>query len=386
LFRSLSPTDLTALHGPNRDNSKAFESAIFQHIRRHISRVASPEYFDLEDLKQMSRLVSILIPAYNAAQWIEETLASATNQTWPNLEIIVIDDGSSDSTLKLASQFLDRGVRVVSQKNMGAAAARNHALSLSNGDFIQWLDSDDLLSPNKIADQMALADRSSDRILLSCGWAYFMYRQSKARFIPTSLWCDLSPLEWYLRKWEGNHHMQTATWLVSRDITTAAGPWDTRLLGDDDGEYFSRIIKASHGIKFAAGSKVYYRISGGNRLSYIGRSSRKVEAQFLGMKLQISYLLSMSSDVRAKAACVNYLQTWLPHFYPEYPDIVTTAQKISSELGGHLTTPTLSWKYAWIRLLLGWNAAKRTQRLYNHRKSEVLRGLDRMLFRLEGNS
>ena len=61
-------------------------------------------------------------------------------------------------------------------------------------------------------------------------------------FVPTSLWSDLSPCEWLVRQMEENIYMQTATWLVSREVTEAAGPWDTRLLGDDDGEYFSRVL------------------------------------------------------------------------------------------------------------------------------------------------
>src|SRR5262249_33755948 len=153
----------------------------------------------------------------------------------------------------------------------------------SRGDYIQWLDADDLLSPNKIESQMKAAhQRRDERMLFSCPWAYFRYRPARAKSSPTSLWCDLAPTEWMLRKWEGNWHMQTATWLVSGELTKAVGPWDTRLLGDDDGEYFSRVINASNGIRFVAQSKVYYRITTSKRLSYIGRSDKKMEAQFLG--------------------------------------------------------------------------------------------------------
>ena len=96
-------------------------------------------------------LVSILIPAFNAQESIAETLQSAIAQTWPRKEIIVVDDGSTDATLAIARQFESDSVRVVTQKNQGAAAARNMAFSLSHGDYIQWLDADDLLAPDKIA-------------------------------------------------------------------------------------------------------------------------------------------------------------------------------------------------------------------------------------------
>src|SRR5690349_8578340 len=148
-----------------------------------------------------SPLVSILIPAYNAEQWIGETLESALQQTWPNTEIIVVDDGSTDGTLQAARQFTARGVKVSTQPNSGAAAARNKAFELSKGEYIQWLDADDLLSSQKIAAQMEIAQRAQDkRLLLSSGWGEFMYRPAKAEFIPSPLWEDLSPVEWVLRK------------------------------------------------------------------------------------------------------------------------------------------------------------------------------------------
>ena len=93
----------------------------------------------------MKPLVSILIPAYNADQWIAETVQSAIGQTWPRKEIIVVDDGSSDRTAEVARRFISKKVAVVSTENQGAAAARNYGLRLSHGDYIQWLDADDLL-------------------------------------------------------------------------------------------------------------------------------------------------------------------------------------------------------------------------------------------------
>jgi len=328
----------------------------------------------------MKPLVSILIPAYNAQTWIADTIKSAQDQTWPNKEIVIVDDGSRDETLAIARQFISDSVTVVTQKNQGAAAARNKAFELCRGDYIQWLDADDLLSSDKVARQMEVAQPLQDKgILLSCPWGHFMYRTSQAQFCNHSLCCDLSPIEWLLRKWENNLHMQTATWLVSRELSVAAGPWDTRLLGDDDGEYFFRVIKASRGIKFVSESKVFYRITASNRLSHIGRSDKKMEAQFLGMKLQIGYLRAMEDNERARRTCVNYLQTWLHNFYPNRPDLVEQAKQLAVALGGTLRTPKLPWKYAWIQKLFGWNAAKATQLLYNQYKSSVLRAWDRAL-------
>lgn len=332
----------------------------------------------------MPPLVSILIPAFNAQEWIAETIQSALRQTWPCKEIIVLDDGSTDRTLAIARGFESNDVRVVTQPNQGAAAARNKAFSLSRGDYIQWLDADDLLSPDKVAHQMKIAKEANDPLtLLSSPWAFFRFRPAKAKFVPSALCADLDSTEWLIRKWEGTLHMQTATWLVSRELSKVAGPWDTRLMGDDDGEYFARVINASKGIRFVPESKVYYRITPMSRLSYIGRSDKKLEAQFLGMKLQIGYLRAREDSARVRAACVNYLQTWLPHFHPNRPDLVGEARQLADSLGGTLRIPKASWKYASIERLFGFGAAKHVQLLYNQVKSSALRAWDRAMFAVE---
>ena len=250
-------------------------------------------------------LVSILIPAYNAEEWVADTVRSALAQTWPRKEIIVVDDGSTDQTLTIAHQFESDSVRVATQENQGAAAARNKAFSLSQGDYIQWLDADDLLAPDKIEKQMAALDGCSGRrTLLSSRWGQFMYRFKRTKFVPTSLWCDLSNAEWLLRKMEENLHMPTATWLASRELTEAAGPWNNALCTDDDGEYFCRVLLASDGVRFVPEAKVYYRFSGSKSVSYIGGSDRKRDAQWLSMKMHIDYLRSLEDSERTRVVCL----------------------------------------------------------------------------------
>lgn len=332
----------------------------------------------------MEPLVSILIPAYNAEKWIGETLDSAVGQTWRKKEIIVVDDGSTDSTLCVARRFASASVKVVTQPNQGAAAARNKAFSLCQGGYIQWLDADDILAVDKVEMHVRGLDRcQNERTLLSSPWGRFYYRVSRARFIPTALWCDLTPVEWLMRKMEMTLHMQPATWLVSRELTEAAGPWDTRLVVDDDGEYFCRVILASNGIRFIPEPKTYYRMSGSGSLSYIGQSNKKLDAQFLSLQLHIGYLRSLEDTERARAACVRCLQAWMLCFYPERPDIVKRARELAADLGGELETPRLPWKYAWIQRLLGWKTAKLAGRRYNAVKSSVIRHWDKALYHWE---
>ena len=331
-------------------------------------------------------LVSILIPAFNAQESIKETLQSAIAQTWKRKEIIVIDDGSTDQTLKIARQFESEEVRVYTKHNDGAAKSRNLAFLFSKGDYIQWLDAGDLLAPDKIALQMSsLRKYESKRVLLSSAWGRFIYRHNRTEFIPTALWCDLSPVEWLLRKMGDNLFMQTASWLVSRELTTAAGPWDVRLLSDDDGEYFCRVLLASDGVKFTPDAKAYYRGPGlaFRSLSYIGRSRRKLDAHWLSMKLHIGYLRSVEDSERVRAACLRYLQTSLIYFYPDKPEIVEQAEEMAKDLGGRLEPPYLSWKYSWMRTIFGWRTAKSGQRVLLKSRWSVERCWDKALFHIE---
>jgi len=333
----------------------------------------------------MRPLVSILIPAYNAERWLAETIRSALGQTWPNKEIVVVDDGSRDRTLSIARQFASKCVSVVTQENQGASAARNRTFELCQGDYIQWLDADDLLSADKIAKQMELAQAcKNNRVLLSSAWGAFIYRVSRAQFRPTSLWCDLPPFEWLLRKMGQNLHMQPATWLVSRELTQAAGPWDTRLSLDDDGEYFCRVVVASNAIRFVPDAKVFYRQAGFDRLSSIDRSDKKLESQFLSMQLHVAYLLSLEESERVRAASLTYLQTWFGCFFEGRPDLALELERLAATLGGRLEAPRLSWKYLWIQKLFGWSAAKEVCQRWNRCKSSVMRSWDKSLFYLEG--
>ena len=82
-----------------------------------------------------------------------------------------------------------------------------------------------------------------------------------------------------------------------------------------------------------------------------------MEAQVLSMQLQIGYLRALEDTERVRAACMNYLQTWLIHFYPERTALVRQLEEIAATLGGRLEAPRLSWTYMWIQKLLGWGVA-----------------------------
>jgi glycosyltransferase involved in cell wall biosynthesis len=101
----------------------------------------------------MGKLVSVLIPCYNAERWIAKAIESALAQTWSDKEIIVVDDGSTDRSLDVIRNFEDH-IHWETGPNRGGNIARNRLLELARGEWVQYLDADDYLLPDKIADQM----------------------------------------------------------------------------------------------------------------------------------------------------------------------------------------------------------------------------------------
>jgi glycosyltransferase involved in cell wall biosynthesis len=108
-----------------------------------------------------SARVSVIVPAYNGERFLEETLRSAVGQTLPPSEVIVVDDGSTDASAEIAERFGDP-VRCIRQSNSGVAAARNHGLSLATGEFIAFLDHDDLWPEEKLEVQVAALRANPD--------------------------------------------------------------------------------------------------------------------------------------------------------------------------------------------------------------------------------
>ncbi|NIJ34987.1 glycosyltransferase family 2 protein [Sphingomonas oligoaromativorans] len=128
-----------------------------------------------------AELVSVVIPAYNAAATIDETLRSVRAQTHENLEILVVDDGSQDGTLGIARHHagMDPRVRVLSQPNAGVAAARNHGWQKARSDFIAFVDADDLWSATKIERQLGALLAGGERVGLVYAWYQLIDSESR---------------------------------------------------------------------------------------------------------------------------------------------------------------------------------------------------------------
>lgn len=128
-------------------------------------------------------LVSVIVPAYNAAKTIDETLRSVRAQTYRNLEVIVVDDGSTDETGEIARSHArrDSRVRLIKQGNAGVAAARNRGIAESSGDIIAPVDADDLWHSDKIGRQMEVLGAAGERVGLVYCWYAIIDAKSRIR-------------------------------------------------------------------------------------------------------------------------------------------------------------------------------------------------------------
>lgn len=283
-------------------------------------------------------LVSICIPAYNAEKYIVSTIKSALNQTWQNKEIIIVDDGSTDKTLKIAKVFESENVKVFSQKNKGASAARNYAYSLAKGDFIQWLDADDILAPNKIETQINYFIKNPDPLVLhSVPFRIFYHRLKSAKYNKTPLWQDLMPKDWLFYHLNDGAFMFPACWLVNRKITDLAGPWDENLTYNDDGEYFFRVVSKSKFIKFHPDTVCYYRKGNLSSISSsIIISGNAHKSLRKSIYMCIDHLLSIENSLETRTACINALNRIAPYKTNEKIEAWTEINNKIIELGGNI--------------------------------------------------
>lgn len=316
-------------------------------------------------------LVSILIPCYNAEKWLSETINSALDQTWKNIEIIIVDDGSTDSSLAIAKTFESKNIKVLSQENRGASSARNQALIYAQGEFIQYLDADDLLAIDKIELQINLAQRGHSVYVISGEWGRFYNSPLETNFTKKSLWQDKSSIDWLIDCWKKREMMPLHSWLVPRNIADQAGIWNENLSLNDDGEYFCRVILASKGIKFCNGARSHYRSGMINSLSR-QRSHQAFSSYYQSIQLSTQRLLDAENSPRTCYASACYWQNFIFASYPCFFDLVTSAEEKIRALGGCDLKPDGGIFFKIIRDILGWKLAIRIQRLYYQYKTNSI--------------
>lgn len=334
----------------------------------------------------MLPLVSILIPAFNAQTWIADTIQSALSQTWSRKEIIVVDDGSTDSTLDIAQQYESSTLKVIHQENGGACRARNRALRECQGHYIQWLDADDLLAEDKIELQLTIAESQTDPdVLFASSWGRFYYRPNKKKFRPTPLWRDIDAVDWLVLRLSNPWMMPSFGWLVSRRLTDKAGPWDERLLRNQDGEYFCRVVSLSRYVKFVSESCCYYRMANPSSVSH-STSQKAWESLCLSTELTIRHVLTRENSERTRTACVKRLNMVASILDAIALDLADRLRRRITELGGKAVPESTSMKYAFVKGIIGEENARLLKDVVSRTHQRISCSSDRWLAKLFGTN
>jgi len=246
------------------------------------------------------QLVSVIIPTYNRADYIKRTIESVIEQSYRPIELIVVDDGSMDSTKSVVSDLKEKcrddakiQLHYRFQKRSGAAAARNKAFCISKGEFIQVIGSDDILSVNKLKNQVAALSNELDFCVAYGSWRITCNRFGLLKHGPLrqkkTVGSEDKMLRGYLSsEWFCPEH----SYLFRREVIAKTGLFDERLLRRQDTDYLIRVLVNGYRFLHVNGATVYYTRHGGEHIG----SPRNYDKHFLSSMWVIENAYSILNE------------------------------------------------------------------------------------------
>jgi len=320
-------------------------------------------------------LVSVLIPAFNAENYIADCIDSVIQQSWKNIEIIIIDDGSTENTCKVINRFLrDNRVKAFSQRRSGLSSTRNSLISHATGKFIQLLDADDMLGRDKIKSQVEILQNNCNSIAVSetihfnDGTNHLLDGVREGFDIAITQ----NPFEFLIRLWGGNdgifHMVHPASWLIPKKIIDDIGLWNLKLRKDIDGEFLARVVLNSRRIHALPHVSMYYRKYPNNRKKANITSDNSYEAYqsvYLSIKLKMEHLRKYTNDKRISRCVGIMLMNLAISSYPSHKDISQLCIRDIVDLGVSIRCPIMGGTpIEVIKKTFGWKLAKRLQLTY----------------------
>ena len=318
-------------------------------------------------------LVSVIIPVYNSEKYLAETINSVLNQSWQYFEILIVDDGSSDSSIQIAKSFEGENVRVFQQENKGASAARNKGLLAAKGSYVQFLDADDLLEPTKIEFQINKLINANNKIAV-CPVIHFEGKyNSEASLKPSEYELKFyanrdNPFEFLLNLYGIEKNLggmiPIHCWLTPIKLIKDAGYWNERLTVNDDGDYFCRVLLASSGVCFIDNTYTYYRKTSTGKSLSSQKNLAAFHSSFESILLIEERLRNYKNDLRINVVISRMLVELLYQCYPNYPDLAKSVENKIIGLGGTSYKPKIGGKLIEvIKSILGWKIARKLQNL-----------------------
>ncbi len=229
--------------------------------------------------------LTVIIPAYNCAGYIEETLASVFNQTRKPYEILVVNDGSTDNTADVVSKY--PAVRLINKTNQGPSETRNRGIQESSGNWIAFLDSDDMWHPEKIekVEQYIAANPQTDMISTAF---YIGNEESWKKITPRRLY---NPRDSFFIQLYRRSFIATSSVVIKKEILMKTGGFDTELLVAEDLDLYLRVALANANFHYFQEHLLYYRSHGESITSNPLNAHRDIEKVFYKFRHQAGYKL-----------------------------------------------------------------------------------------------
>ena len=302
------------------------------------------------------------MPCYNAERYVGEAIESVLNQTYKNIELIVVNDGSTDRSGEVLERYKARGVKVFTEKCGNASRARNRAFREAKGEYVKFFDADDILSPEMVERQVERLAGREDCVAMS-EWGRFYNDDIKTfRPNPQSVWRDMGGVDWLVEAIrDAQPMMQAGMFLIPRQLIIRAGPWIENSSPIDDFEYFCRLFCEAKQVLFVGRTTLCYRSGIQNSLSrQKNREARQLQCESL--ILGTGYILKKRQDAEARLACANMCQHFLYDLYPKHPDLQERLRKRVQKCGGAQIKPSGGKYFQMLRPWIGWKLARRLQR------------------------
>jgi glycosyltransferase involved in cell wall biosynthesis len=269
--------------------------------------------------------VSIIIPLHNSEDFIEETINSCLNQTHKDIEIIVVENGSTDASFTRVSNYNDPRLFLHTIPVANACEARNYGYKKASGALISFLDADDVLDPYKIQLQVKALSQLPAGWIASCAWAKFNLSIEDSKMESQPVWQTEDPVDWCVQSWMGQGMMIPSCWLIPKAVIECSGLWNVNLSLHDDGEFICRVLLASKGNTFVKGTQVYYR----QVKNSLSRNNKSFKAAKSALEVYKSYqqtILNKADTFMVKQAlAVNY-RTFIYQYHPNYKPLLLEAK------------------------------------------------------------
>lgn len=311
-------------------------------------------------MKNLSSMtVSVVIPAYNVEEYVQDAVESALNQTYPLQEIVCVDDGSTDGTLEvlrdLEAQHPDE-MQVLTGSNQGACAARNRGMSVATGEYIQFLDADDVLLPEKIERDVAVLEEDREPLLFGGFESY----KNGTKIFESDTFISRDPWVCLAKQNFG----QTSSNLFRADAVERVGGWDEQRPYNQDYDLIARMLMDGADVAFAPYRCTYARNREGSISDEWDEEMRSNRAELDRDILR--YLRSNDADEKRIAAIEESVFLRLRQLYQVDPGAAVQLYRETFPEGYNPVPGNGSTRaYCTIHRLLGFSAAERIKSAFN---------------------